>query len=142
MGTPSGAEPFLVPNASGKSFFSRFFDGFSKKSKNKETNSPELIKKTIILDAAARYELAKRIEWDILINDLLAGDITKLNLTDQALVEQYADMPEIVAEATKLAILPLKFALLKLALLVELENRSAERFTRRILDGRDPSISV
>ena len=142
MNPTSRWENSISPQSSGRSFFSRFFGGFSKKSKNKETRSPELIEKTIILDAAARYELAKRIEWDTLINDLLAGDITKLNLTDQALVEQYADMPEIVAEATKLAILPLKFALLKLALLVELENRSAERFTRRILDGRDPSISV
>ena len=132
MGTPSGAEPFLVPNASGKSFFSRFFGGFSKKSKNKETRSPELIEKTIILDAAARYELAKRIEWDTLINDLLAGDITKLTLTDQALIMQYADQVDIKEQAAKLNLTAIQVALLKLALLVEGINRSAERFVRRM----------
>ena len=132
MGTPSGAEPFLVPNASGKSFFSRFFGGFSKKSKNKETRSPELIEKTIILDAAARYELAKRIEWDTLINDLLAGDLTKLNLTDQALIMQYAEQGDIKEQAAKLNLTAIQVALLKLALLVEGVNRSADRFVRRM----------
>ena len=125
-------ENSISPQSSGRSFFSRFFGGFSKKSKNKETRSPELIEKTIILDAAARYELAKRIEWDTLINDLLAGDITKLTLTDQALIMQYAEQVDIKEQAAKLNLTAIQVALLKLALLVEGINRSAERFVRRM----------
>ena len=128
MNPTSRWENSISPQSSGRSFFSRFFGGFSKKSKNKETRSPELIEKTIILDAAARYELAKRIEWDTLINDLLAGDITKLNLTDQALIMQYAEQVDIKEQAAKLNLTAIQVALLKLALLVEGINRSAERF--------------
>ena len=132
MNPTSRWENSISPQSSGRSFFSRFFGGFSKKSKNKETRSPELIEKTIILDAAARYELAKRIEWDILINDLLAGDITKLTLTDQALIMQYAEQVDIKEQAAKLNLTAIQVALLKLALLVEGINRSAERFVRRM----------
>ena len=132
MNLTSRWENSISPQSSGRSFFSRFFGGFSKKSKNKETRSPELIEKTIILDAAARYELAKRIEWDTLINDLLAGDITKLNLTDQALIMQYAEQVDIKEQAAKLNLTAIQVALLKLALLVEGINRSAERFVRRM----------
>ena len=132
MNPTSRWENSISPQSSGRSFFSRFFGGFSKKSKNKETRSPELIEKTIILDAAARYELAKRIEWDTLINDLLAGDITKLNLTDQALIMQYAEQVDIKEQAAKLNLTAIQVALLKLALLVEGINRSAERFVRRM----------
>ena len=132
MNPTSRWENSISPQSSGRSFFSRFFGGFSKKSKNKETRSPELIEKTIILDAAARYELAKRIEWDTLINDLLAGDITKLTLTDQALIMQYAEQVDIKEQAAKLNLTAIQVALLKLALLVEGINRSAERFVRRM----------
>ena len=132
MNPTSRWENSISPQSSGRSFFSRFFGGFSKKSKNKETRSPELIEKTIILDAAARYELAKRIEWDTLINDLLAGDITKLTLTDQALIMQYAEQGDIKEQAAKLNLTAIQVALLKLALLVEGINRSAERFVRRM----------
>lgn len=132
MNPTSRWENSISPQSSGRSFFSRFFGGFSKKSKNKETRSPELIEKTIILDAAARYELAKRIEWDTLINDLLAGDLTKLNLTDQALIMQYAEQGDIKEQAAKLNLTAIQVALLKLALLVEGINRSAERFVRRM----------
>ena len=132
MNPTSRWENSISPQSSGRSFFSRFFGGFSKKSKNKETRSPELIEKTIILDAAARYELAKRIEWDTLINDLLAGDVTKLNLTDQALIMQYAEQVDIKEQAAKLNLTAIQVALLKLALLVEGINRSAERFVRRM----------
>ena len=132
MNPTSRWENSISPQSSGRSFFSRFFGGFSKKSKNKETRSPELIEKSIILDAAARYELAKRIEWDTLINDLLAGDITKLNLTDQALIMQYAEQVDIKEQAAKLNLTAIQVALLKLALLVEGINRSAERFVRRM----------
>ena len=132
MNPTSRWENSISPQSSGQSFFSRFLGGFSKKSKNKETRSPELIEKTIILDAAARYELAKRIEWDILINDLLAGDITKLTLTDQALIMQYAEQVDIKEQAAKLNLTAIQVALLKLALLVEGINRSAERFVRRM----------
>ena len=132
MNPTSGREYSISPQSSDQSFFSRFLGGFSKKSKNKETRSPELIEKTIILDAAARYELAKRIEWDTLINDLLAGDITKLNLTDQALIMQYAEQVDIKEQAAKLNLTAIQVALLKLALLVEGINRSAERFVRRM----------
>ena len=132
MNPTSRWENSISPQSSGRSFFSRFFGGFSKKSKNKETRSPELIEKTIILDAAARYELAKRIEWDTLINDLLAGDITKLTLTDQVLIMQYAEQGDIKEQAAKLNLTAIQVALLKLALLVEGINRSAERFVRRM----------
>ena len=132
MNPTSRWENSISPQSSGRSFFSRFFGGFSKKSKNKEMSSPELIEKTIILDAAARYELAKRIEWDTLINDLLAGDITKLTLTDQALIMQYAEQGDIKEQAAKLNLTAIQVALLKLALLVEGINRSAERFVRRM----------
>ena len=132
MNPTSRWENSISPQSSGQSFFSRFLGGFSKKSKNKETRSPELIEKTIILDAAARYELAKRIEWDTLINDLLAGDLTKLNLTDQALIMQYAEQVDIKEQAAKLNLTAIQVALLKLALLVEGINRSAERFVRRM----------
>ena len=132
MNPTSRWENSISPQSSGRSFFSRFFGGFSKKSKNKETRSPELIEKTIILDAAARYELAKRIEWDTLINDLLAGDITKLTLTDQALIMQYAEQGDIKEQTAKLNLTAIQVALLKLALLVEGINRSAERFVRRM----------
>ena len=132
MNPTSGREYSISPQSSDQSFFSRFLGGFSKKSKNKETRSPELIEKTIILDAAARYELAKRIEWDTLINDLLAGDITKLTLTDQALIMQYAEQVDIKEQAAKLNLTAIQVALLKLALLVEGINRSAERFVRRM----------
>ena len=132
MNPTSRWENSISPQSSGRSFFSRFFGGFSKKSKNKETRSPELIEKTIILDAAARYELAKRIEWDTLINDLLASDITKLTLTDQALIMQYAEQVDIKEQAAKLNLTAIQVALLKLALLVEGINRSAERFVRRM----------
>ena len=132
MNPTSRWENSISPQSSGRSFFSRFFGGFSKKSKNKETRSPELIEKTIILDAAARYELAKRIEWDTLINDLLAGDITKLTLTDQALIMQYAEQVDIKEQAAKLNLTAIQVALLKLALLVEGVNRSADRFVRRM----------
>ena len=132
MNPTSRWENSISPQSSGRSFFSRFFGGFSKKSKNKEMRSPELIEKTIILDAAARYELAKRIEWDTLINDLLAGDITKLTLTDQALIMQYAEQVDIKEQAAKLNLTAIQVALLKLALLVEGINRSAERFVRRM----------
>ena len=132
MNPTSRWENSISPQSSGRSFLSRFLGGFSKKSKNKETRSPELIEKTIILDAAARYELAKRIEWDTLINDLLAGDITKLTLTDQALIMQYAEQVDIKEQAAKLNLTAIQVALLKLALLVEGINRSAERFVRRM----------
>ena len=132
MNPTSRWENSISPQSSGRSFFSRFFGGFSKKSKNKETRSPELIEKTIILDAAARYELAKRIEWDTLINDLLAGDITKLTLTDQVLIMQYAEQVDIKEQAAKLNLTAIQVALLKLSLLVEGINRSAERFVRRM----------
>ena len=132
MNPTSRWENSISPQSSGRSFLSRFLGGFSKKSKNKETRSPELIEKTIILDAAARYELAKRIEWDTLINDLLAGDLTKLNLTDQALIMQYAEQVDIKEQAAKLNLTAIQVALLKLALLVEGINRSAERFVRRM----------
>ena len=132
MNPTSRWENSISPQSSGQSFLSRFLGGFSKKSKNKETRSPELIEKTIILDAAARYELAKRIEWDTLINDLLAGDITKLTLTDQALIMQYAEQVDIKEQAAKLNLTAIQVALLKLALLVEGINRSAERFVRRM----------
>ena len=132
MNPTSRWENSISPQSSGQSFLSRFLGGFSKKSKNKETRSPELIEKTIILDAAARYELAKRIEWDTLINDLLAGDLTKLNLTDQALIMQYAEQGDIKEQAAKLNLTAIQVALLKLALLVEGINRSAERFVRRM----------
>ena len=132
MNPTSRWENSISPQSSGQSFLSRFLGGFSKKSKNKETRSPELIEKTIILDAAARYELAKRIEWDTLINDLLAGDITKLTLTDQALIMQYAEQVDIKEQAAKLNLTAIQVALLKLALLVEGVNRSADRFVRRM----------
>ena len=132
MNPTSRWENSISPQSSGQSFLSRFLGGFSKKTKNKETRSPELIEKTIILDAAARYELAKRIEWDTLINDLLAGDITKLTLTDQALIMQYAEQVDIKEQAAKLNLTAIQVALLKLALLVEGINRSAERFVRRM----------
>ena len=132
MNPTSRWENSISPQSSGRSFLSRFLGGFSKKSKNKETRSPELIEKTIILDAAARYELAKRIEWDTLINDLLAGDLTKLNLTDQALIMQYAEQGDIKEQAAKLNLTAIQVALLKLALLVEGVNRSADRFVRRM----------
>ena len=132
MNPTSRWENSISPQSSGRSFFSRFFGGFSKKSKNKETRYPELIEKTIISDAAARYELAKRIEWDTLINDLLAGDITKLTLTDQALIMQYAEQGDIKEQAAKLNLTAIQVALLKLALLVEGVNRSADRFVRRM----------
>jgi len=132
MNPTSRWENSTSPQSSGQSFFSRFFGGFSKKSKNKETRYPELIEKTIIFDAAARYELAKRIEWDTLINDILAGDITKLTLTDQALIMQYAEQVDIKEQAAKLNLTAIQVALLKLALLVEGVNRSADRFVRRM----------
>ena len=132
MNPTSRWENSISPQSSGQSFLSRFLGGFSKKSKNKETRSPELIEKTIILDAAARYELAKRIEWDTLINDLLAGDITKLTLTDQVLIMQYTEQGDIKEQAAKLNLTAIQVALLKLALLVEGINRSAERFVRRM----------
>ena len=94
------------------------------------------------MDASARYELAKRIEWDALVNDLLDGDLTKLSFTDQALVEQYSDQPDVKARAIELSIPAPQLALLKLALLVEGENISAERFARRILDGKDPELGL
>jgi hypothetical protein len=57
---------------------------------------------------------------------------TKLTLTDQALIMQYAEQGDIKEQAAKLNLTAIQVALLKLALLVEGVNRSAERFVRRM----------
>jgi hypothetical protein len=142
MSPPNGTTFMIGTKLSGGSFLSRLFGGFLDKSKNKMTKLPNTISKTTSMDASARYELAKRIEWDALVNDLLDGDLTKLSFTDQALVEQYSDQPDVKARAIELSIPAPQLALLKLALLVEGENISAERFARRILDGKDPELGL
>jgi hypothetical protein len=79
-----------------------------------------------------------RIDWDISPNQLLAGDLSALDLQDASVIRSEAERPEVIAFAELIGIDPIVLVVAALAQTQSSSNRSAARVANAILGNRSP----
>jgi hypothetical protein len=79
-----------------------------------------------------------RIDWDIAPNQLLAGDLSALDLQDAWVIKSEAERPEVIALAELIGIDPIVLVVAALAQSQSSNNRPAARIAKAILGHRPP----
>jgi Vault protein inter-alpha-trypsin domain len=79
-----------------------------------------------------------RIDWDISPSQLLAGDLSALDLQDASVITSEAERPEVIAFAELIGIDPIVLVVAALAQSQSSSNRSAARIAKAILGHRPP----
>jgi hypothetical protein len=90
------------------------------------------------LPALSESNVASKIEWDRLANDLLAGDLSGLTDLQRRTVKSLAQSKEVVDLSTAMGVDPLQIAT---ALLAEtVQSRTPQRLARRMLRNAPASL--
>jgi hypothetical protein len=81
----------------------------------------------------ALWEVALNIDWDASPNKLIAGDLSALDQKHASVIEQGAEMAEVIACAEKFNIDPIVLIVVLLAMSQVHENRAAARIVKAVL---------
>ena len=84
------------------------------------------------------YDLAVTIDWDKCSNNFLINETTDLSRPEQKIVQSLAESLFVIELAVELHVARTVIALALLAKLVEDNDRSARRFSYRILGALEP----
>jgi hypothetical protein len=124
------------------SFINRLVGARSDKNTSAPKSSEERLRRAVSSQSEnfskTYYDLAVTIDWDKCSNNFLINETTDLSRPEQKIVQSLAESLFVIELAVELNVARNVIALALLAKLVEDNDRSARRFSYRILGALEP----